>query len=306
MRGVVTKETQPEAHYRWKTGEGVAEGFLRIVGEQFQCAIWNLSKNESLDEGVHEARKSVKKIRSAMRLARDILGENYDTADREVREAGRELSGLRDAAALIEAFDDLNSKYRDQLAGRSLISVHDGLMARKQKLSGSFQRKHTLGKVLATLRKVAARVKRWDLPQGDFYVLSSGFARTVRRNRRARDEAYASGQPASFHDWRKRAKDLRYQLTLLHTAWPPVLEGYLNAAKDLERQLGDDHNLVVLRDIILKNPDDFGGEKDIRALLEIIEERQQNLRSKARTMAIRLYGEKPRHWRKRLEISWTL
>jgi len=304
--GIVAKETPPEAHYHWKTDEGIAEGLRRIVSEQLQSAIWNLSKNGSLDVAVHEARKSVKKIRSAMRLARHLMGPAYEVENKVLRDVGRELSPLRDAAALIEMFDDQNGKYREQLGDRSLISVRDGLVARKNKLSSSFERKHMAGEVLRVLRKVAARVRKWDLSEGDFQVLSTGFASTVRQNRKARDEAYADAGPESFHDWRKRAKDLRYHLALLHKAWPPVLEGYLDAAADLEQQLGDDHNLVVLRDTILKRPDDFGEAKDISSLMNIIAQRQQDLRSKARSMAVRLYGEKPRHWRKRLEISWTL
>ena len=142
---------------------------------------------------------------------------------------------------MIEIFDELNGQYREELGDRSLVSVRDGLVAHKNELHRDFERKRVVGRALKTLREVAARVEKWDLGKGDFSAVSKGFARTVRRNRRACDAAYDDPSPEAFHEWRKRAKDLRYHLALLSKAWPAVLDGYGEAAKDLEHKLGDDH-----------------------------------------------------------------
>jgi len=137
-------------------------------------------------------------------------------------------------------------------------------------------------------------------------TISSGFAETIRSNRKARDVAMASSKPEDFHEWRKRAKDLRYHLALVKKAWPTVLDGYEEAAKDLEGKLGDDHNLAVLRNSILEKPEDFGQPEDIKAVVEIIDDRQRKLRAEAKALAEPLYHDKPKYWRKRLELCWSV
>jgi len=88
-------------------------------------------------------------------------------------------------------------------------------------------------------------------------------------------------------------------------AWPEVLDGYEAAAKDVESNLGDDHNLVVMRDTILETPDAFGEGEDISAFLKIVDDHQKKLRSGCRALADRLYSEKPKFWRRRLELCWS-
>jgi hypothetical protein len=111
-------------------------------------------------------------------------------------------------------------------------------------------------------------------------------------------------RPESFHEWQKRAKDLRY-LNLVSKVWPEVLDGYEAAAKDFESKLGDDHNLVVMRYTILEKPDAFGKGQDITAFLKIVDDYQEKLRSDCRTFADRLSSEKRKFWRRRLELCWT-
>ena len=84
-----------------------------------------------------------------------------------------------------------------------------------------------------------------------------------------------------------------------------MLEGYEAAAAELEQKLGEDHNLVVLREVILQKPDHFGQEEDISAFLKILDLRQKKLRSESKTMADRLYSEGPRQWRRRLKNCWA-
>ena len=123
-------------------------------------------------------------------------------------------------------------------------------------------------------------------------MLSKSLARTVWRNRQACQIAYAESRAESFHEWRKRAKDLRYYLNLVSKAWPVVLDGCKAAAKDIEGRLGDDHDLAVMRDTILQEPDAFGNEEDINAFLEIVDQHQKKLRSECRMLADRFYSEK--------------
>lgn len=193
----------------------------RVVAEQLQLAIWELSRDPgSTDHAVHEARKCLKKSRSAMRLFQNALGKEYEQGNAALRDAGRKLSPVRDSQALIEMLDELNDKYRAHLGDRSLVSIRDGLIKRKKSFVREFQQQRTRGAVLKALRTFARRVDKWDLNKADLPALSKSFAKTVRRNQQACQGAYAESRPETFHEWRKRAKDLRYHLNLVSKAWP--------------------------------------------------------------------------------------
>jgi len=47
--------------------------------------------------------------------------------------------------------------------------------------------------------------------------------------------AYERREETAFHEWRKRVKDLGYQIQILRDLWPPVLE---ELRKDLKKTRG--------------------------------------------------------------------
>jgi hypothetical protein len=71
--------------YRSKRRKPVATELSRIVAKECDNALEELSgKNStSRDEAVHEARKSVKKIRAVLRLLQKDLGEDYRPKNRD-------------------------------------------------------------------------------------------------------------------------------------------------------------------------------------------------------------------------------
>ena len=52
-------------------------GIKRITVDEIQYAIHRLTHGKDRDEAVHDARKSVKKIRGAIRMVRFDFGERY-------------------------------------------------------------------------------------------------------------------------------------------------------------------------------------------------------------------------------------
>jgi hypothetical protein len=87
---------KPDPKYHWKAGESMAEGLKRIVAEQLRLAIWEISADQgATDHAVHEARKCLKKSRSAMRLFQNTLGKEYEQSNAALREAGRSQTVAR-------------------------------------------------------------------------------------------------------------------------------------------------------------------------------------------------------------------
>ena len=52
----------------------------------------------------------------------------------------------------------------------------------------------------------------------------------------------------NVHEWRKRAKDIWYQLRIVRRAWPALLGETAGQAHVLADLLGDHHDLAMLRE----------------------------------------------------------
>jgi CHAD domain-containing protein len=299
------QEAGPATTFHLKGGESVRKGLKRIVAEQFKAAIDHLTHSQTdLEESVHEVRKSIKRIRAILRLLRPALGSAYREENAALQEVGRTLSLVRDAHALLETLDALTEQYRDEVSEKFQIRSRQLLLAHKQEREEEFDSEQEIPRLIEQLTRLSDQAESWPYDKADIRLLADGLATTIERGRKSYQHAYAEPLPDNFHDWRKRAKDLRYQLTLLEKLWPDVFGGFLAAAKKLEELLGMDHNLVVLRETLLTRADGVGAQEDIRVLLLMIDAYQHELRSEAEGLGIRLYSEKPKHWIRRVQHSW--
>src|SRR5436853_344758 len=120
--------------YRFKSRESVGEGVIQITCEQTELAIKLLHGKGGVnrDEAVHESRKSIKRLRALFRLVREEMGDAFETENTRPHETGRKLSAIRDAGALIDAFDELRRDGKENLGKRSFASVRRALVLHKK------------------------------------------------------------------------------------------------------------------------------------------------------------------------------
>src|SRR5919109_184691 len=103
-------------------------GVRRIATEQLGSAIRRLSDAEGDDraEAVHDARKSVKKARALLRLVRPGLDSSAYRAEMDaLRDAGRLLSGTRNADVLLATIDTLAARYAGHLPATAFGELRD-------------------------------------------------------------------------------------------------------------------------------------------------------------------------------------
>jgi CHAD domain-containing protein len=118
--------------YRLQPDESAPDGIRRIARAQIDLAHEQLTGRGERDIGkaVHEARKTFKRVRALLRLARDELGDEvYRRENAVFRDAGRGLSGVRDAAVLVETLDDIRERYGDELPDGAFAGLRDALAA---------------------------------------------------------------------------------------------------------------------------------------------------------------------------------
>lgn len=91
---------------------------------------------------------------------------------------------------------------------------------------------------------------------------------------------------------------------LLRPIYPKRMERYASDLEALGEYLGDDHDLVVLRQTLEEQSGDDRGARAFETLDNLIGQRQGELRSAAMTLGARFYAEKPSIFCDRLAGYW--
>jgi len=287
--------------YHLKLNEPVPSAITRIVREQLDSAVDELrgKAGGTKDKAIHEARKCVKKIRGVLRLVRAEMGDSYRLENGELRKASGQLSELRNATAILEVFDHL------ELKGQKGSRIRQGLVRRKHRADRQAHIDDMLTRVADSLQAVEKRVKEWPLKTDGFEAIRPGLKKTFRQAKQGLAYARKHQAPEDFHDWRKRLKNHWYHVRLLESLWTDVMVGYEKSLKDVETWLGDDHNLVVLREALLSDDEFRDMSKDVESCLDLIEKYQKQLRDSALSEGERIYDEKPGQYTARMKHLWS-
>jgi CHAD domain-containing protein len=294
------------SEYRLQAEETAGAGIKRVLGGQVDDAIDHLRGQAGTEpaEAIHEARKDVKKIRSALRLVRDAIGDDVWRRENEhYRDVARKLSSFRDGEILVEALDGLGDRFGP--SARDRFDAFRGQLDEENRAAhddGSVER----AMVGAAAELAAGRSRIEVLPlEGDGWdLLGPGLHRSYRRGRKRLRTVEEEASVTNLHELRKRVKDLWYQLRLIADADSEMLGSLADHAHDLSDHLGDDHDLALLRDQVQRRRDAFASPGDQRHLLEEIDQRRGELQFAAISLGDRIYAEKPKRFIKRLHRRW--
>jgi CHAD domain-containing protein len=292
--------------YRLLAGEPVGAGMKRVITAQVDDAIAQLRGEAGAEpaEAVHEARKDIKKIRSALRLTRDAIGDDEWRRENEhYRDCARKLSDFRDAEILVEALDGLGERFgiatrersarlRNEFEQENRAAHDDGALER------------AMASAAAELEQGRVRIESLDLDGDGWDLIGPGLHRAYRRGRKRLRAVEDTATVTSLHELRKRVKDLWYQLRLIRDADRDLLEPLADHAHDLSDHLGDDHDLALLREQVQRREAAFADPGDQRHVLEQIDQRRGELQFAAVSLGGRIYDEKPKRFSKRLERRW--
>jgi CHAD domain-containing protein len=300
----------PSRKYRLRRKEAPSDGVRRIALGRSESALEHLRGDRSeanTAEAVHEARKDLKKLRSALRLVRDELGEEtYRLENTRFRDAGRLLAGARDAEVKLQTLESLSERYEDEFPDEGLGPLRDALESERSAATEEIEADGDgAPRVRAALEVQAgeAAAQDWPLDADDWSLVAPGLKRSYRRGRNRFAETRAQADAENVHEWRKRVKDLWYHLRILRNAWPEVVGESADQAHELADLLGDHHDLAVLEQDLTPRGGLVAG-KDADALRGLIHERQAELLDHAVTLGERVYAEKPKAFLRRFEAYW--
>ena len=290
--------------YRFKRQESVGKAVERIALEQLDKAQEQARAKAKLDDAIHDVRVSFKKLRGLIRLVRDELGNHrYKREDTYYRDLNRQLSAVRDSAALIEILTKLQERFRDELSGDAFEALRKLLARDKQ------GRQADKRKALVEVRKkvIAARqqVRKWKIKDDGFAAVGKGLRRSYTAAGKGFARACDKQTVRAFHEWRKEVKYFWYHIELLRELWPGQLKEFADQIKTLVDYLSDDHDLALLRKRALaesKKEPDVGHEYE--ALLALIDKRRAELQTQAAFLGRRIFAESPETFISRLKEYW--
>jgi len=272
--------------FQWSLEDrSIGEGFLRIAREQIGKAVTIAEDSaETPARRVHEARRRTKKLRALLRLVRPDFG-HYAGENAAVRNAARGLSAARDFKVAEDTLAELM-----RWAGREAPPARP--------IDTGPDEETGLVTFAAQMRQMLERAGRWKAGKIDVDTLAEGLTDTYRRGLEAMREVTEKPSDAAFHEWRKDAKYHWNQLRLLESCAEDILPSAHKAAGELADHLGMHHDLAVLRDMIDREPGQFG-EIDAGFVREAAGRRQAELEQEIGALGRQVYAETPKGLRAR-------
>ena len=263
---------------------GCARSAVELIGDAIECAG---GKGKDVNETVHSLRKSCKKLRGLIRLVRPVFGD-YRAENAAFRDAGRDLSFLRDCGVLIETYDGLLQTYKDQIDRTRFAPIRRRLTLLQKELAERDDIPDILEEFRRTMTKARKRAREWRIADDGFEALRRGVRKSYVGAQRAMTEASKQPTPEGVHEWRKRVKDHWYHTRLLCPIWPRPMKAHCEVADRLGDTLGKHHDLEVFRQRLAG--DDLNAV-DLDLLGDLVRRRQKTLEDEAFSIGARLLAE---------------
>ena len=292
--------------FRFKRKEAVSKAIRRLARRRSENAVECL-KDPGRAEAVHCARKDIKKVRAVLRIVRTrIRKKDFQRLTRLLRRAAKQLGTLRDAHIKARTLQDLTRHFKGQLTPVALRRVREELRRDFYEEMKCFGKEKSARTATRMLNRVAKKCKNLQVSGGGWKALHPGVKTAYSQGQRAYQTVLKDSSPENFHAWRKRAKDLWYQVTLLQPAWPEQLDAMAHELETLGEYLGDDHDLFVLQHAVDEKRTSEGHARDLEILNGLVEQRHRVLCAAALALGARLYAEEPSVWCGRLAGYWRI
>jgi CHAD domain-containing protein len=252
------------------------------------------------EAAVHEFRRTMKEWRALMRLLAPFIADATRWRQ-EGRDHARTLAQARDGAAALNAFETLLDK------GHLVLSTRTGdtIRARLEALRAGEERTSLTpmlrDAIIAWLNVASSAVEMWPLDALEFSALAGQLAKSYRSARNQIPPDWTTAQGEELHTLRQRVVTLRYQMKLVEPLWPRFGKMWIGEAERIRGRLGQCQDIEVLTR--LTAPHQILAHWRSR-LTPACAERSGQLAQRAAGIAVRLFAERPKAFRQRLEALW--
>jgi CHAD domain-containing protein len=282
----------------------VGEALRAVARDILSEARAVLSDPERSDAAaVHDFRKAMKRWRALLRLLEPYLGADARRLRDQARDLARSLAGARDAQAALEAIDDIAEQEGCPLSPRTLKSIRAKLDAIRVSAEGDQLTPGVRAQMIVAIDTATDAVGAWPISEVSFADLASELTRTYRRVRDDTPESdWREAEPNALHELRGRVVAHRYQMELIEPLWPKFGRLWVAEAQRMRDRLGAFQDLSVL----LGYTAPHGPLAPWRSrLVPLIITRRAAHAKAAQRLGGRLFAERARAFRKRIEALWA-
>jgi CHAD domain-containing protein len=259
-----------------------------------------LDPERSNVDAVHQFRRTMKEWRALMRLLAPFIPDATRWRQ-EGRDHARSLAHARDGAAALNAFDTLLDKGTLVLSARSSDTIRGRIEAQRGSEEQAVLTPELRDTIVAWLDVAAAAIETWPLDPFDFSSIAAQLTGSYRNARRRIPTDWSGASAADLHTLRQRVVELRYQMELIEPLWPRFGKMWTDEAERLRGRLGQCQDLEVLKDLTAPHQPLAHWRS---RLTPACAERSAALAQRAARIAHRLFAEKPKAFRHRLEMLW--
>lgn len=290
--------------YKLKLNERLESSVRRIGTEQIDSAVARLTGAGDPVEIVHGTRKSLKKIRALLRMARPGLADGvFEQENTRFRDIARQLSQVRDQHVLRDVIAALHGTSDGQV--KAAFGAAASQLAATTADAGHADLPTALLKSAAAKLEVArASMSRLEVDDGH-QTAFAGITDCYRKARRAMHHGFTTLDAEDLHEFRKHAQHHWRHMQLMSAAWPEYFEARASTARRLSMVLGDDHDLAMVSSHVAE-PGSLALTTRRRILiLSAVEARQVSHRWEARRLAHQLFADPPRVFCETIARHWA-
>lgn len=297
--------------FKLNVDETLEDGLRRIAVELVDGAEAALvaaqdAPGDEFDTLIHSVRKTCKKMRGLLRLARASLGsKTYRRENTFYRDLSRRLAGARESHVLLTILEALLADPANNLDAAHYTALLGHLRANYEAQTRHMREDGALlAEAVTALAGARERLDGWKLGRKPHKLLRPGLMRIYSRGYEWMRVAHQTPTADNLHEWRKYVKYLWYHLQILEPMWPESVGAHVVALDELGDLLGLDHDYAELKTLLYQLPDLFDDTEPMMALVYVLESQRAQLQADAWALGARLYAEEPEAFVARHVAYW--
>jgi CHAD domain-containing protein len=259
-------------------------------------------------EAVHDARKRFKRLRALYRLIARAAPDFSKEENARFRDIARSLAFAREATALVETVEYLETFAASTTQGKALRSIATVLRKRRDHaIEHEAGLDEAIAAAIAGCEEARKKLKAVSLPdelKDVTRLVKNGWAKQRKRARKALADCHEQADVEHFHELRKAGQAYWMHLGLLRRLWPSAMRAKRADTKRLVDILGHEHDLSVLAAFADREPERFGNGERLALLLDAIIQRQQALRGDGLELANEVFSESARTESRIVGLLW--
>ena len=272
----------------------------RHILTEARAAIEDRQRVEAV--AVHDFRAAMKSWRAFLRLVEPHLEPDDRRWRTEARDLARLLAGARDAQAALDAVDDAERHTAShRLSSQSWDSIRAKLEGLRSSAETASLTPALRKRFAAALDRADARIERWPLDPLSFSDVAEGLSEGYRRARHLIPKEWRTASAHDLHELRQRVVVHRYQMEIVAPLWPRLGKSWVREAQKLRNRLGAHQDLTVLARFAEPHQPLARWRSRLQS---VIRQRQAQQVVSARRIAARLFAERPKAFKHRLEAMW--